>query len=220
MIHFACPACLRDYKVPEEATGRKTTCRGCGTRLRVPPPAPPTTLYVPPPEAAPAPPAIPTGIPQAPHAEPTQNPRTRLLALGVGVGAVLFLAGLLALTLRRAGSSESPDDPDAPVAVAIKGEIAAEAWCKEFAENQYAFADRYRGRRVRVRGKVKLISTLDRRVFIVSLEPAVMCRFQAEGAADAMALRTGQFAAITGVCAPLDPMFGVDPTLDFCRAGK
>jgi DNA-directed RNA polymerase subunit RPC12/RpoP len=37
MIHFACPRCLATYSVPDGAAGKKSTCRKCGQRLRVPP---------------------------------------------------------------------------------------------------------------------------------------------------------------------------------------
>jgi DNA-directed RNA polymerase subunit RPC12/RpoP len=40
MIHFQCPNCLKKLKAPDETTGRKTNCPGCGQRLLIPPPIP------------------------------------------------------------------------------------------------------------------------------------------------------------------------------------
>ena len=39
MIEFACHSCLLPLEMPEEATGSRFPCPGCGQRLRVPPPA-------------------------------------------------------------------------------------------------------------------------------------------------------------------------------------
>jgi hypothetical protein len=38
MIRFACPRCSAAYCVPDRAAGKKTTCPGCGQKLRVPAP--------------------------------------------------------------------------------------------------------------------------------------------------------------------------------------
>jgi hypothetical protein len=36
MIRFACPMCKTAYEVPDDAAGKKSTCRECGQKFRVP----------------------------------------------------------------------------------------------------------------------------------------------------------------------------------------
>ncbi len=38
MIRFACPACRKILKAPDEGAGRKINCPKCGQRLLIPPP--------------------------------------------------------------------------------------------------------------------------------------------------------------------------------------
>jgi hypothetical protein len=62
MIEFACHSCLLPLEMPEEATGTKFPCPGCGQRLRVPPPpdvarsGPMPAVVVAPPPRTPEPP--------------------------------------------------------------------------------------------------------------------------------------------------------------------
>jgi hypothetical protein len=123
MIDFACPSCHAVYHVPDAAAGKKSTCRKCGQRLRVPTPPKPTvlgTLLPPEPvsctgenDAAgvthkPPPPwLVPVAPPRAdaPASPPpvqdtgsgtgTARPRKRLLVLGA-VAALPLLAMLFA----------------------------------------------------------------------------------------------------------------------------
>jgi uncharacterized paraquat-inducible protein A len=39
VIRFACPRCHATYSVPDLQAGKKTTCRGCGQKLKVPGPS-------------------------------------------------------------------------------------------------------------------------------------------------------------------------------------
>jgi hypothetical protein len=108
VIKFACPRCETAYEVPDAAAGKKSNCRKCGQRLKVPgtPPINQTVLGLPfdAPPAAPAKPSQPS-VPVTPPPAAGGGGRKIGQWLFIGGGAlavvVLVCAGLVGLVVVR-----------------------------------------------------------------------------------------------------------------------
>jgi hypothetical protein len=121
-ILFACSACGKTYRVPDEFAGRKTKCRQCGAELPIP--GAQAISAVPAPLPAPmmtAPPPLPLPVPTIARRAPAIPDRMKPAFIGGGIlaaGLLLFVAEivvagrLVSIVKGERGRTESASRPD------------------------------------------------------------------------------------------------------------